>query len=386
MLGSAYEKPSRRKNAAFAVFNAGNPLGFVFGCFVAGVATQLASWRATWWTLAVIYGLVLIVSFWALPPDQSAKVPLNLETLKKFDVVGMLLTVSGIGMFSAALGSGSEAPHGWTTPYVLVLLILGILLLVAFVFWEQRFEYPLLPMVVWKDRNFSLLIIIFSLGFLAFPVGIFWISLYFQLVVRYSPIEVAVHFLPLVITGTLLNIVAGAILHQVSNKLLMYIGAVGYTISFTLYAVSKYGITFWALLFPGEILTVFGVDLQFNVVNMYVMSSMPPSQQAVAGAILQTISKLTLTVSFGLATAIFNAVEAHPATSGYYAGNPAEPYAAVFWYCAGLSALSVLFVPFLTIKTQGGKAHPVEDVEKPVGAPAALGVQASGMSHSLTEE
>lgn len=44
-LGAVYEKPSRRKNRAFACFSAGNPLGFALGAFIAGVSMAVANWR-----------------------------------------------------------------------------------------------------------------------------------------------------------------------------------------------------------------------------------------------------------------------------------------------------------------------------------------------------
>lgn len=46
ILGAAYKTPSRRKTSAFAAFSAGNPLGFVFGSIVCGVASSVSSWRA----------------------------------------------------------------------------------------------------------------------------------------------------------------------------------------------------------------------------------------------------------------------------------------------------------------------------------------------------
>lgn len=46
ILGAAYKTPSRRKTSAFAAFSAGNPLGFVFGSIVCGVASSITSWRA----------------------------------------------------------------------------------------------------------------------------------------------------------------------------------------------------------------------------------------------------------------------------------------------------------------------------------------------------
>lgn len=86
---------------------------------------------------------------------------------------------------------------------------------------------------------------------------------------------------------------------------------------------------------------------------MYVLSSLPKAQQSIAASIFQTITKLAVTVGFGIETAIFNSRDAKPATTGYYANDPYEPYAAVFWAAASITFLSLIFVPFLRIKTQG---------------------------------
>lgn len=94
-------------------------------------------------------------------------------------------------------------------------------------------------MSIWRDRNFTLLNIILLLGFLGFPTALFWTSLFLQMVWRLSPLEVAVHLLPAAIMGTIVNILAGLILHKVSNKLLMGIGALAYTVSFILLALNK---------------------------------------------------------------------------------------------------------------------------------------------------
>ena len=49
-----------------------------------------------------------------------------------------------------------DAPNGWKTSYVLVLLILGVLLIGSFIAWENFCECPLMPLHIWKDRNFTL--------------------------------------------------------------------------------------------------------------------------------------------------------------------------------------------------------------------------------------
>jgi hypothetical protein len=88
---------------------------------------------------------------------------------------------------------------------------------------------------------------------------------------------------------------------------------------------------------------------------MYVLSSMPTNKQSIAGSLLQTLTRLCTAVGYGIATAIFDAVENNPSSSGYYANNAIEPFAAVFWFAVGCAFIGILFVPFLRIGTQGHK-------------------------------
>lgn len=64
------------------------------------------------------------------------------------------------------------------------------------------------------------------------------------------------------------QVLAGKLLHKVSNKLLMGIGAAGFTISFLLAAVQRSGASYWAFTFPAFVIVVFGTDFEFNVVNV----------------------------------------------------------------------------------------------------------------------
>jgi hypothetical protein len=88
---------------------------------------------------------------------------------------------------------------------------------------------------------------------------------------------------------------------------------------------------------------------------MYVLSSMPTNKQSIAGSLFQTLTRLCTAVAYGIATAIFDAVQRNPATSGYYGNNAVEPFAAVFWFAAAVSVPGLLLVPFLRIGTQGHK-------------------------------
>lgn len=136
------------------------------------------------------------------------------------------------------------------------------------------------------------------------------------------------------------------VLHRVSNKILVGIGGFSYTISFLLFAVAKTDFPHWACLFPGLILNVVGADFEFNVTNMYVVSTLP-SQQSVAGDLLQTITRLCTTIAFGISTAAYNAAQKLPSNSRYYAGDPIEPYSATFSFSFARRGLRVAVIALI---------------------------------------
>ena len=103
ILGSIYDKPSRRKNYAFACFTAGNHLGFVFSSIFSGIATQVFRWPASFWLLAIIYLVVAIIACFTVPVDDSEKLPLSVKSLRQVDIVGAALTIGGIGLFTAGI-------------------------------------------------------------------------------------------------------------------------------------------------------------------------------------------------------------------------------------------------------------------------------------------
>jgi MFS family permease len=352
-LGAVYSKPSRRKNRAFACFSAGNPLGFILGAFVAGVVTLISTWRAVFWVLCVIYVFFTLIAWWTIPRDDGqVKGKFDKETFAKFDFLGAFLAVVGIAMFTGALTLANTATQGWQTNYVIALLVIGIALIAMFIYWQSVFKHPLMPLYVWQDRNFALLNIILCLGFYGFSNNIFWLALFWQRIEHCSPLQVALRLLPQAITGLLVNFIAGMIMHRVSNKLLMIIGAVAYVVSDALISAMPAGSSWWALTFPSLVLSVLGADFQFTVTNMYVMSSLPSEQQSVAGGIFNTVTKISSSIGLGISTAVFTGVS-DSIDGGLHA--PFHAYQATFWVALAGAGLALFFLPFLTIQSQGAK-------------------------------
>ncbi|KAJ9650453.1 hypothetical protein H2198_010246 [Neophaeococcomyces mojaviensis] len=359
-LGAIYEKPSRRKNRAFACFSAGNPIGFVLGALIGGIATQIASWRAPFFVIAVIYFFLTIAAWFTTPQDVEQSLGgLNLATLKQMDWLGAFLAVAGIAMFTAAFTLAPDAGHGWASSYVIALLVVGVVLISAFLWWQSVFKYPLMPLRVWRDRNFSLLVASLCLGFYGFNGNLFWTALGWRRSYGDSPLTVAVKMLPAAIGGMIVNLVAALLMHRVSNKLLSIVAAFATVSASALLSATSKNITYWALFFPAQLLSVIGADFAFCVTNLYVMSSLPPEQQSVAGGMFQTVTRLASTVGLGVATTVFAATGGDTDVS---ANVPWRPYQATFWVSLVGAVLGLALTPFLTIGRQGHRQK-AKDVE-----------------------
>ncbi|KAF9885063.1 hypothetical protein FE257_000794 [Aspergillus nanangensis] len=352
-LGAVYHQRSKRRNRAFACFSAGNPLGYVSGSFISGVVLHLAGWRACFWTFAVLNAVFTVLVVWTVPAHQAPGNKRLREVFYRFDVLGAVLITGGVSMLSSGLTLGGVASQGWKTPYVIILMVLGIATICCFVWWQSVYKYPLMPLHVWRDSNFSIHIMSLSLGNAGFTAGTFWLCLYLQRVKHMDPLSLAVHLLPQNINGIVTNVVCGFIMHRISHKLLAGLGTLAYIASFLLLAliqpIHEY---YWAFVFPSLMLVVVGSEIQFNVANSYVMASLPETQKSLAGGILTAVNKVFSNIGLTVTTAAYTADRQRSAGRETRAG-PDAGYSAAFWVSVGLAVLDLVLVCFLKADDSG---------------------------------
>lgn len=229
----------------------------------------------------MLWAVFFLHALWAIPNVEAFEIgePLKkrLSTFfKRFDTVGAILTLFGTGMFTAGITLGPA--DGWKSPVTLCLMIIGVVLIILFGFWETKYPYPLMPPFIWKDRNFTLLISVTVLGFMAFQASAFYLAYFMQEVRQWDALTVAVHLLPQAIAGLLWNVLIGHTLHRVNNTLIMGAGALSYLAADLLLSLMHADSNYWAFMFPALILNVVGADFQFNVANVSLTLRPPPPQ------------------------------------------------------------------------------------------------------------
>src|SRR5579859_3191272 len=186
LLTTTFTEPKER-GRAFGVYGAIAAAGGAVGLLLGGALTEYLSWRWTLYINLFFAGLALVGASVLLKRQPSSVKP-------HLDIPGVL-AVSG-AVFCLVYGFANAATHNWHTPSTYGFLVAGVVLLIAFAFWQGRAPYPLLPPRVVLDRNRGgayLSMLIAAMGM--FGTFLF-LTYYLQQTLGYSPVVTGFAFLP----------------------------------------------------------------------------------------------------------------------------------------------------------------------------------------------
>lgn len=184
--------PSER-GRAFAVFGAVSGMGGAIGLTLGGVLTDELSWR---WCLYINVAIaaVALVGAVAFVRDPGASGPDAKEGRRGVDLPGAVLVVAGLA--GVVFGLGNSAVDGWEDAATWVPLVVGIALVVSFVFREARTAHPLLPLSVVLDRNRGAAFVAIAISGVGSFAIFLYLSYYLQQTLGFSATEAGFSFLP----------------------------------------------------------------------------------------------------------------------------------------------------------------------------------------------
>ncbi|TKX23018.1 MFS transporter-like protein 80 [Elsinoe australis] len=351
IMGRIY-RPGPRKNLVFSMFGAFACIGFYAGIFFGGLSAQVLGWRWYFW-IGSILGLAMIAAgFFAIPHNLGDK-----DTSIRMDWLGVCTIVPGLALVFFAFTDGGHAPNGWRTPYVYVTLVIGVLFLAAAVYVEGWVAaQPLLPADVFSAKYMKRLILALFFIYGTFGLFLFYSSYYIESVLLVEPLLTAAWFTPLCLGGMVLALIGGVVLHLLSGQMLLIVSGVGSLASVLLFALipddgRSNTFLYWAFIFPSMILGTIGVDIAFNVTNVFITTSLPARHQAIGGAMINSL--LYLGIAFWLGVGEL-AVSVTIDMRGRENVSPRAQYQIGFWTGVGLSATALCI--FATTRLQSAKA------------------------------
>jgi MFS family permease len=341
ILGSIY-RPGPRKNLIFSIYGACAPLGFYFGCFCAGFAAEYAVWGWYFWVGTILAGITALTAYLTIPSDIKEK--RNAISKVKMDWLGAVLSVSGLILFTFAVIDSSHAPQQWRTPYIYIPFIIGSLLLLAAAFVEVRVAtQPLLPASLFKVPCMPALVIALFFTYGSLGVFLLYATFYMENVMGASPLQVVAWFGPMALGGCIIATFGGFVLHLLPGTILIVISGISWIVAPLLFAIAPQGALYWAYIFPSMICATIGIDITFNVSNIFITTSLPRKQQGLAGAVIMLLLHLGIAVMLGFADIVNTYTVASLGMR--------RSYHAVFWFeVACASAALVILVLFVKIK------------------------------------
>lgn len=338
-------KEGKDRNRALGVWAAVSAGGAAVGVLLGGVLTQYLDWRWNFFVNVPI-GILVVLAAARLLPHHIGE-----ETKKmKLDLPGA--TTATAGLMALVYGLSKAPADGWGSHTVISFLVASAILLVAFVVNESRAEQPLMPLRLFKIRNVSggnltalaIACTLFSM--------FFFITLYVQTVLGYSPVKTGLAFLPVTFIIGITSGVVSNVIAKTGHKPFLVAGPVILAVGLWLLTNIRVNGNYMHDVFPGLAVCALGMGLSFIAMTLAATSGVPKHFSGLASGVLNTSQQVGGAIGLAILSAVFAST-----FKSDIASHVAGPVAQVHGYHDGLRvgvglAIAAAVVALLVVKNE----------------------------------
>jgi MFS family permease len=345
ILGRTY-KPGRRKEMVFAIFGAVAPGGFVIGAVFSSLLAQLAWWPWTYWCMAITCSVLSVLAIWIIPAPADDDGGSSDAGNQPFDYLGAITGVSGLVLFNVAW---NQAPNvGWQSPYVVVLLVLGLLFFAAFYIVERKVRQPLVPVSALKTETYFVLGCV-ALGWSSFGIFIYYIWQFLGNLRHETPLDITAQLVPASISGLCAAVTTGFLISRIRTSYIMVMAMTAFCVGNILIGTMPVGQIYWAQTFVGIVVICWGMDMSFPAATVILSNLVPKRHQGVAASLVTTVVNYSISIGLGIAGTVESKVNGRGT-------NLERGYRGAYYAAIGLSGcgivLSLLFVALHYMKNK----------------------------------
>jgi EmrB/QacA subfamily drug resistance transporter len=297
--------PPKQRGTAIGIWVGVSAMALAIGPLVGGLITEHIDWSWIFFINVPVGIAAIIVA--RIVIDESR----DMSHEQRLDLPGLL--VSGIALFALTYALIEANQHGWTSPLILSLFGIAAVGLLGFVVLEQRQRLPMLDLSLFRNPTFAGANVVMFLVALAMFGVFFFVSLYMQNILGYSPTQAGAAFLPLTILIVLLAPIAGRLSDRIGSRWLMGGGLVLVSLSLVIQSTFTVHSSFWNIL-PAMIVGGMGMAFAMTPTAAAAMSSVPIDKAGVGSAVLNSMRQVGGALGIALMGAIVAASVHVPAT------------------------------------------------------------------------
>src|SRR5437763_3264980 len=346
LLSSAV--PPAKRGLALGAWGAVGGLAIAIGPLVGGAVVEGASWQWIFW-LNVPIGIALL-------PIARFRLTESRGSSTRLDLPGLVL--ASVGLLGIVLGVVRGNDHGWTSVTVLPPLVIGALLVAAFVAWELRAREPMLPMHLFRSRGFAVTNAASLLMFFGMFGSIFLLAQFLQVVQGYSPLQAGIRTLPWTAMPVLVAPIAGTLSDWIGGRPLPVTGLALQAIGLGWLAMVASPTVSYLTLVPAFIVSGVGMSLFFAPVANVVLSSVRRDQEGIASGANNAIRELGGVFGIAVLGAVFSARGGYASGTAFVSGL--APAVWVGAAAVAVAAAAALLLPGLRTRPAAELAPELE--------------------------
>ncbi|RFA11302.1 MFS transporter [Subtercola boreus] len=280
---------------AIGTWTAFTSVANIAGPILGGVLVDQLSWRFVF-GINVLPIAITVILLAKLEPDHHRRPGV------KVDVRGAALGVVALGLPVFALIE--QANFGWSSPIVFVPLVIGLVALGGFLFHERRAAQPMLPLELFRSRNFSVGNLATFLIYGALSLGFFSIAVFLQQVAGYSATEAGFAMIPTSLLLIGLSTLFGRLSSRFGPRLFMTVGPLLAAAGFLLMLRFDESANYLSQVLPA--IVVFGLGMAVTVAPLTsaILGAIDPSRSGIASATNNAVSRVAGLIAVALASLI----------------------------------------------------------------------------------